>query len=44
MEFSSIDNLRNRKLEQTVLLAYENGINIKVYKNICGKGNEPRER
>lgn len=30
-------NLRNGKLEQKVLLAYVNGINIIAYKNICGE-------
>lgn len=35
--FSSTDQLRNRKLEQKVLLAYVNAINITAYKHICGK-------
>lgn len=43
IDLLSTDNLRNRKLEQKVLLAYVNGINIIAYKNV-ERGNEPRER
>lgn len=43
INLSSTDNLRNRKLEQNILLAYVNGINIIAHKNV-ERGNEPRER
>lgn len=37
VRFFNHRNLRNRKLEQKLLLAYVNGINIIAYKNICGE-------
>lgn len=43
IDLSNTDNLRTRKLEQKVLLAYVNGINVIAYKNV-ERGNQPRER
>lgn len=37
IDFSSTNSLRKRKLEQKIILAYVNEINIIAYKNICGE-------